>query len=131
VSAITITRAQREAIYAHLLLDLSAIGDIHIVLNNGDHETAQRYRHQFEDDMRLLDDLGWEPEAPGERIELTMAPDRLAPTMRRLHELASDALANHLRPDAEEQRQAEQKVVACGAYSSVLAQLSAARKEQH
>jgi hypothetical protein len=53
-----------------------------------------------------------------------MAPDQLARIMHRLHELASDALANHLRPDTEEQRQAEAKVVACGAYSAVLAQLA-------
>jgi hypothetical protein len=59
-----------------------------------------------------------------------MAPDQLAPVMGRLHQLASDALANHLRPDAEEQRQAAQKVVACAAYTGVLAELAAVAAAQ-
>jgi hypothetical protein len=124
VSPITITRAQRQAIYPELLVDLSGVGDIIIELDNGDYETAQRFRREFEDDMRLLDDLGWEPDPPGEHFELTVAPDQLGRALSRLHQLASDALADHVRPDTEEQRQAERKVVACAAYNSVLAHLA-------
>jgi hypothetical protein len=124
VSPITITRAQRQAVYPDLVLDLSAIGDIIIELDNGDYAAAQRFRRQFEDDMRLLDDLGWEPDPPGEHFEITMAADQLARVMRRLHQSASDAVASHIARPADEDRLAEQRVVACAAYNSVLAQLA-------
>jgi hypothetical protein len=124
VSRIAITRAQRQAIYPELVLDLTAVGDIYVELNNGDFATAQRFRRQFEDTMRLLDDIGWEPDPSGERFEITMAPEQLARAMGRLYELASGALAGDVARPADEDRVAEREVVACGAYASVLGQLA-------
>ncbi len=124
MSRIAITRAQRQAIYPDLVLDLTAVGDIYIELDNGDYATAQRFRRQFEDTMRLLDDLGWEPDPPGEHFEITMAPEQLARAMGRLHQLASGALAEHVARPADEDRLAERQIVACGAYASVLGQLA-------
>jgi hypothetical protein len=46
------------AIYAEVTLDLDGIGDLAIAMNKADYATARRYRQRFEDDMRLLDDLG-------------------------------------------------------------------------
>jgi hypothetical protein len=124
VSPITITRPQRDAIYGELLVDLTAIGDIYVELDNGNYDTAKRYRREFEDDLRLLDDLGWEPEAPGEQFEITVPADQLVRVMERLHRLASNALATHVRRPEDDECLAERKVVACGAYGSVLAQLT-------
>jgi hypothetical protein len=124
VSPITITRAQRQAIYPELVLDLSGVGDIAIELDNGNYEKAQRFRREFEDNMRLLDDLGWDADPPREHFEITVPAEQLARALSRLHQLAADALADHVRPDAEEQGQAEQKVAACAAYNSILAELA-------
>jgi hypothetical protein len=55
--AITIDRAQRDAIYSQIRNDLSGVDDISRLLDGGDIEAALRHRRWFEDDMRLLDDL--------------------------------------------------------------------------
>lgn len=75
---IKLNREQREAIYAEVALDLDAVGDLAIVMSKGDYDTARRYRRRFEDDMRLLDDLGWEPEQNRDEFELTMPTADLA-----------------------------------------------------
>lgn len=83
-TAITISRAQRDAIYEEVLNDLGAIGDIGVCLENQNFNQARRYRQDFEDDMRLLDDLGWEPEALDDQFTLGMPRDQLARTLLRL-----------------------------------------------
>ena len=83
--AITINRSERDAIYQEVLTDLTGVGDIDIALRNDDYETARRYRRRFEDDMRLLDDLGWEPDQDRDEFELTMPPDGLARVLERLN----------------------------------------------
>ena len=49
MAAITINKAQREAIYAEAILALSGTGDIRIELDNGDFDSARRHRRRFED----------------------------------------------------------------------------------
>jgi hypothetical protein len=125
MQAITITRAQRDAIYGELLVELTAVGDIYIVLDRGDYEKARRLREHFVEDMRLLDDLRWEPSPTCEYFEITFPAERLACLMGRLHQLASEALTAHVgRPDDDERLLAERKVAACAAYGSVLSQLA-------
>jgi hypothetical protein len=60
--AITITREQRDAIHQELLTELTGSGDIWAELQSGDYDAAKRTRRRFEDEMRLLDDIGWEPD---------------------------------------------------------------------
>jgi hypothetical protein len=83
--AITIDRDQRDAIYSQIRNDLSGVDDISRLLDSGDIEAALRHRRWFEDDMRLLDDLGWEPEPAGQRFELTMPAVDLARLFGRLN----------------------------------------------
>jgi hypothetical protein len=76
--AVTITDEQRDAIYEEVLSDLSGVGDILLLLSRQDHEAARTHRRRFEDDMRLLDDHGWQAEQPGDEFVLTMPQDDLA-----------------------------------------------------
>lgn len=122
--AIRIDREQRDAIYAEVMLDLSGTGDIQIELDNDDYDAARRHRRRFEDDMRLLDDIGWEPEADGEEFELSMAADQLARTLRHLNENAHAMLDAHIAEPIEQQRRARQSLLAQTAYGDLLGQIA-------
>jgi hypothetical protein len=123
VAPVTLTRQQRDVIYGQLLVELTAIGDIYIALSNGDYDTAKRYRRQFEDDLRLLDDLGWEPDPSAQQFEITMERHDLARSVARLHQLATEAVGEHLRRPTDNDLAAERQVVACQAYADILSQL--------
>jgi len=122
--AITINSSERDAIYQEVLTDLTGVGDIDIALRNEDYDAARRYRRRFEDDMRLLDDLGWEPEQDRDEFELTMPPDGLARVLERLNESAGATLHDHIVEPNEQREIAERALRAQTAYGSVLAQLA-------
>jgi hypothetical protein len=124
VQAITITRAQRDALYHQLVVDLGGIGDVSLMLEQGDYESARRFRREFEDDMRLLDDIGWERDATAERFELTARPKQLARAMRRLQELVGDQIARQARERSEEGRLIDEQLALTDACGSVLAQVA-------
>jgi hypothetical protein len=123
--AIEIGREQREAIYEELMDELTGSGDIWTEVQAGKYEAARRTRRRLEDDMRLLDDLGWEPEQDREVFELTMPPADLARALRVLGENARATLQEHVvRPIAEADL-AKRAVIAQTAYGNVLAQIAA------
>lgn len=76
-AAVTISHEERGLIHDELLTALSGVGDVFIATEQGEDEDARRLRLRFEDLMRLLDDLGWSPEDPGERFATTLVPERL------------------------------------------------------
>jgi hypothetical protein len=45
---------------------------------------AQRLRSRFEEDMRLLDQIGWEPKGDKEVYAITLASDEIRSIFRRL-----------------------------------------------
>lgn len=92
MATITLDREQRDAVYSELVLDLSGTGDIRINLDGDDYDAARRLRRRYEDDMRLLDDLGWEPDQDRDGFEVTMDHDELARVLRRLNRSAGDTL---------------------------------------
>jgi hypothetical protein len=122
--AIRINREQRDAIYSEIVLDLSGTGDIRIELDNGDYEGARRHRRRFEDDMRLLDDLGWEPETDGEEFALSMPAGQLARALRNLSANARATLHTHIVEPIEEHEHAQRATTAQAAYGDMLAQLA-------
>jgi hypothetical protein len=98
-TGLTIDREQREAIHPHLLLDLTtAVGEVYVALGHDDWATARARRCRIEQDMRLLDDIGWNTEDPGGRFALTIPHETLLPTIERLH-AAADALTRELLLD--------------------------------
>jgi len=74
---VTITRAQRDALYEEMLSDLTGVGDIYLALNNRDDEAARRLWQRFEAELRLLDQLGWSPVEPLDRFEIDLPQEVL------------------------------------------------------
>jgi hypothetical protein len=121
---IAIDRKQREAIYEEVTDHLSGLGDVHITLRQGDHATAQRLRREFDQDLRLLDDLGWAEDDSRESFELTMQADELTRVIRRLHDYTASALRVHVLREKEDEEIAARQVAACAAYGTLLARLA-------
>lgn len=102
---VTITREQRDAIHELVVEHLGCLGDLRFAIDHGDIDTAKRLAGEFNQDIRLLDDLGW---GVDERLEvpLTVPSGDLAATFRRLRRDAKGALSE---PAAErEAREADE-----------------------
>jgi hypothetical protein len=127
--AVKINQAQREAIYAEAILALSGTGDIRIELDNGDFESARQHRRRFEDVMRLLDDIGWEPDVTGEDFELAMPRDQLVRVMRDLNESAGASLHTDIVEPMERHEATVRTLAAQTAYGDVLAQAAQVDRE--
>ncbi len=84
----TIDRPTREALHAGIVLDLSGLSNVWALLDQNRAGEARQLRERFEQDWRLLDDLGWESTDPRQSFELTMPPGQLAQVVRRLHQQA-------------------------------------------
>jgi aminoglycoside phosphotransferase family enzyme len=117
---IVLNRKQRNAVYQDVLNRLSAIGDIYILIEQGEHAEARRLRAQFDEELRLLDDLGWAKDDPADSYPLTMPLAQLARVIRRLHERSSGALHTYATRELEDQRLAARDAIACSAYGEVL-----------
>jgi hypothetical protein len=126
--AVKINQAQREAIYAEAILALSGTGDIRIELDNLDFESARRHRRRFEDVMRMLDDIGWEPDATADGFELTMPRDQLIRAVRDLNESAGATLHTDIVEPMERREATVRTLAAQTAYGDVLAQAADADK---
>ncbi len=122
--AIEIGREQRDAIYQEILTELSGSGDIWEELQSGDYEAARRTRRRLEDDMRVLDDIGWEPEQDREVFELTMPPADLARALRVLTDIAAATIHEHVVRPIDEAHLVQRATVVQSACGAVLAQLT-------
>jgi hypothetical protein len=86
--SVTITAAQRDALYDQILDRLSGIGDIEVAIQAENYDDAERLGREYSDDLRLLlDDLGV-GNGIGESVELTAPPEVLRRVLLRLQELA-------------------------------------------
>jgi hypothetical protein len=89
----TITKAQRDGLYELVRNHIAGIGDIPIAMEEkGDFAEAERLGLRFVEDVRLLQDIGWQPHEERERFELTMPVDELTEVLQRLHEEAKQVL---------------------------------------
>lgn len=59
-SPITITAAQRQPIYELIADRLASIGAIHICLQNRMYVEAENRGRELAEDIRLLQDIGWD-----------------------------------------------------------------------
>jgi hypothetical protein len=120
---VTITRAQRDALYEEMLTDPTAVGDIHLELDNGDGEEARRLWRRFEAELRLLDELGWAAVEPCEQFAIDLPPALLVRALAHLQERSEHAVGEHLNaPDdsLEIAQQAVQVLAACrGAFEQL------------
>jgi hypothetical protein len=90
-------RAQRDALRQFLVADLAGVSDVAIVLHDGNVAEALRLRSQFEEDMRLLDLLGWQATGDRDAYELALSEE----TTRALGRLHGHAIESIVRTVAE------------------------------
>jgi hypothetical protein len=91
--SLTITAAQRDALYDQILDRLSGIGDIEVAIEAKNYDSAERIGREYSDDLRLLlDDLGI-GDGDGEPVELTAPPELLRRVLPRLRRLAMNHTA--------------------------------------
>jgi hypothetical protein len=93
--SMTINRRYRDALYAGLMADLTALDDIVTHLRNDEPSNAKRLRNRFDVELRLLDEIGWEHEPDVECFELTMQARELRPIIERVYWSAVTSLANN------------------------------------
>lgn len=105
---LTITAAQRNALYDQILDRLSGIGDIELAIQAKNYDDAERIGRDYSDDLRLLlDDLGI-GDGDGEPVELTTSPDVLRRVLSRLRERAEKHSAS-LEPEWNEARDIKER----------------------
>ena len=123
--AITINREQRDAMYQEVALDLNGLTDLWTEFNDGNYERAKELRQRFFFDLRLLDDLGWEPDQ-GDRgeFELTMDALDLAWIVSHLIAQTGAIIHTHIVEPIERTPHAERSVKAQSALGSILGQLA-------
>ena len=121
---ITIGREQRDAIYQEVVLDLNGWTDLWTEFNRGNFDRARELRTRFGLDMRLLDDIGWEPEQESDEFDLTMDGVDLAAVVSYLIGETGAILRTHIVEPIEQAPHAERSGQAQTAFGSILAQLA-------
>ena len=122
---LTISSAQRDALYDQILDRLSGIGDIAVAIQAEHYNDAERIGREYSDDLRLLlDDLGI-GEGAGGSVELSTPPEVLRRVLPRLRDSALDHTAG-LEPEwAEVHGLKERNRLVSEACETVLAGLDA------
>ncbi|HEV3323081.1 MAG TPA: hypothetical protein VG147_12945 [Solirubrobacteraceae bacterium] len=85
-------RTQRDALHQFVVTDLAGVGDVAIILQKGDVAEALRLRHRFEEDLRLLDLLGWRATGDRDCYEL-MPSEEAVRVLGRLYVRATGRIA--------------------------------------
>jgi hypothetical protein len=81
---ILLVDSQRDQVYQYLLVDVSRVADITTLIRGGEVVLARQLRSRFEEDMRLLDQIGWESKADKTVYAITLASDDIRAIFRRL-----------------------------------------------
>jgi hypothetical protein len=106
--SLTITAAQRDALYDQILDRLSGIGDIELAIQAENYDDAERMGRDYSDDLRLLlTDLGI-GDGDGQPVALTTSPDVLRRVLSRLRERAEKHSAS-LEPEWSEARNIKER----------------------
>jgi hypothetical protein len=121
---VTITRAQRDAIYEMVINHLTAIGDVWLSVKRRDFPDAREMGHKFAEDLRLLEDLGWSATIDHDTVTLTMPPGELTRTLARLHKDAAGALGVYVSRPKEDEEFAQRDLAASEALGEILSRLA-------
>ncbi len=71
---------------------ISGIGDVNLMIEQGDFATAERFGLEFGEDIRMLNDLGWNPDDARDSYALTQPRHELIEALKRLCLDAEDGL---------------------------------------
>lgn len=83
-STATITPEQRRAIHELVCLRLIGVSDLGQAILRDDFAAAERLSLEFGEDLRLMDDLGWQELDDRAVVELTMPDHDLTEALKRL-----------------------------------------------
>ena len=121
---VTISRAQRDAIYELVVTHLTGIGDVWMSVDRREFATAKRLGRAFLEDLRLLEDLGWADTIDRETVALTVPPDELTRTLAQLHKDAAGSLGTYVSRPKDDEELAERDLAASEALGEVLSLLA-------
>jgi predicted transcriptional regulator len=124
---VTITRAQRDAIYELVVDHLSGIGDVWTAMQDGDFASAKRFGRAFAEDLRLLEDLGWAESLDRESVTLTMLSDELTRTLARLHRTAAGSLGSYVSRPKDDEQLAQRDLAASAVLGEILSEAAVAK----
>jgi hypothetical protein len=127
---VTITRAQRDAIYEMVINHLTGIGDVWTCVDRREYANAKRLGQEFADDLRLLADLGWTETIDHETVALTAPPEELTRTLARLHKDAAGSLGTYVSRPKDEEELAQRDLAASEALGEILSQLAQPTREE-
>jgi uncharacterized protein YgfB (UPF0149 family) len=115
-TTITINREQRDGLYELVRNHLGSVGDLFDALEcEKDFGKAERLGLELIEDLRLLQDLGWDEDEEREEVELTIPAHDLMEVLERLRGEAGLVLgdAQESREDAETMRRFKQGYETC------------------
>jgi hypothetical protein len=124
--AITILRNERRALWHVCFAQMATIDDIFTAFDRDDASEALTLRNRYRDVMRLLDDIGWREEQPGEQFAITIEPGRLVRVLLRLHETAVEMVAEHIDPVTDRPPALQRAAVGVAVCGTLLTQLACA-----
>lgn len=81
---IALARYQRDELHKELVDDAGAVGELTNHIRDGELALARRLRCRFEEDMRLLDQIGWEEKSRMELYTVTLPPEEIRSIFQRL-----------------------------------------------
>jgi hypothetical protein len=102
--ALTLDQDQRNALYRFTVTDLETATEIAALLRAGKTDHAQRLRRRFDQDARLLDELGWSTTEPDKDYEVELSDDDRTAIFGRFCQAAGIVVDKSERhPDVSEQ----------------------------
>ena len=111
---ISLDRAQRDALHAACMLDLTGMDEIELYVREGDFDEARAITDRVLGTASLLEDLGWDPETTRQEFLLRGDPVRLRSVIARLREQAEDSLRDQADWISGETQGAEARVTEQG-----------------
>jgi hypothetical protein len=81
---IILARYQRDELHEELVNDAGAVGELTNHIRRGELTLARRLRARFEEDMRLLDQIGWEEKGRMELYKINLDPNEIQSIFQRL-----------------------------------------------
>jgi hypothetical protein len=91
-TTIEISHEQRRPLHRLVTQHISGIGDVYLMIEHGDFATAERFGLEFGEDIRMLNDLGWDPDDARDSYALTQPRHELIEALKRLRLDAEDGL---------------------------------------
>jgi len=107
-ATLTIGAGERDTLHGLMLHRLFVLGEEPVELARAEGVSIEQLGEEFGEDLRLMQDLGWIFESDSDAVELTMPPDELARTLKRLRRDARRAPCEERRKrepeESDEQR---------------------------